>query len=182
MNIKSNRRQNLLELLSQYVEQGWTNKQFAEHCKIATAHLHQMKSGNRQMGDEIARRIEQGLNLAEGYMDLDPSSSESALPVARELDQHEVAKNRVSITLRDDAMAPSFNAGDVIWYEPNTTLEPGQHGVIEHNGVKALRRYREQLINGEFEGFWVADNKDFPEIPKDKALLLGRAVQQIVNL
>lgn len=59
------RRQNLLNLLANYS----TNSQFADRCDLAPAHVSQMKTGRRDMGDQVARRVEDQLSLGHGWMD-----------------------------------------------------------------------------------------------------------------
>jgi hypothetical protein len=65
MDVRQARSANLLRLLGRYP----TLRAFADATGIATPHASQMKGGVRQMGDEVARRIEVKLNLPHGWMD-----------------------------------------------------------------------------------------------------------------
>ena len=47
-----------------------TEWQFALHCEINPEHLSQMKNGHREIGDKIARRLEQKLGKDYAWMDL----------------------------------------------------------------------------------------------------------------
>ena len=47
-----------------------TEWQFAEYCELNPEHLSQMKNGHREIGDKIARRIEQKLGKDYAWMDL----------------------------------------------------------------------------------------------------------------
>jgi len=57
-----------------------TQRALAEICGLAPAHVSQMVTNNRSMGDEVARRIEDALSLGHGWMDNDatlPTNTES---------------------------------------------------------------------------------------------------------
>lgn len=69
MNVKTIRRANLIALLDKHDR----DVDFAELGGIAPGHLSQMKTGVRQVGDEVAARIEQRLRLEPGWMDRDHS-------------------------------------------------------------------------------------------------------------
>jgi plasmid maintenance system antidote protein VapI len=64
--IRTIRRENLLAQIAQFSSQ----REFAEKAGLAPAHVSQMVTERRNMGDEVARRIEKNLNLADGHMDL----------------------------------------------------------------------------------------------------------------
>jgi plasmid maintenance system antidote protein VapI len=72
VNIRTIRKDNLLAQIARF----GTQRAFAEEAGLAPAHVSQMVTERRQMGDEVARRIEKNLNLTDGYMDLQhgPSS------------------------------------------------------------------------------------------------------------
>ncbi len=69
MNVKAIRRANLVALLEQHDR----DVDFAELCGLAPGHLSQMKTSKREVGDEVAARIEQRLRLEPGWMDRDHS-------------------------------------------------------------------------------------------------------------
>jgi DNA-binding transcriptional regulator YdaS (Cro superfamily) len=66
VNIRTIRKSNLLAQIERFGSQ----RAFAEQAGLAPAHVSQMVTERRNMGDEVARRIEKNLDLAEGYMDL----------------------------------------------------------------------------------------------------------------
>ena len=66
-NIREIRRYHLRRLLEGYP----TQRQFADATDLAPAHISQMLTGNREMGDSVARRIEVSLGLAPGTLDRD---------------------------------------------------------------------------------------------------------------
>jgi transcriptional regulator with XRE-family HTH domain len=66
MNIKTIRKANLLEQIDRFDSQ----RAFSEQVGLTPAHVSQMVTGRRNMGDVVARRIETGLDLPEGYMDV----------------------------------------------------------------------------------------------------------------
>jgi transcriptional regulator with XRE-family HTH domain len=66
MNIKTIRKANLLEQIARFR----TQREFSERVGLTPAHVSQMVTGRRNMGDVVARRIESGLDLPEGYMDI----------------------------------------------------------------------------------------------------------------
>jgi DNA-binding transcriptional regulator YdaS (Cro superfamily) len=71
VNIRTIRKENLLAQIARF----GTQRAFAEQAGLAPAHVSQMVTDRRQMGDEVARRIEKNLNLTEGYMDLQHGQS-----------------------------------------------------------------------------------------------------------
>ena len=66
MNIKTIRKANLLEQINRFSSQ----REFSEQVGLSAAHVSQMVTGRRNVGDVVARRIESGLDLPEGYMDV----------------------------------------------------------------------------------------------------------------
>ncbi|MEW8070667.1 MAG: hypothetical protein AB2826_09585 [Candidatus Thiodiazotropha sp.] len=66
VNIRTIRKSNLLAQIDRFGSQ----RAFAERAGLAPAHVSQMVTDRRNMGDEVARRIERNLDLADGYMDL----------------------------------------------------------------------------------------------------------------
>ena len=178
MDVKSNRKVNILNQLAIYRAQGWTDKKFATHCGIEPAHLSQMKSGVRNVGDEVARRIEKALDLEYGYLDLKYGPAE----LKRELESYEVTAGRKVMKVTDEAMAPTFSIGDSIWYVPNEMPDPGKFAVVEINNKLTVRKYREELIKGTVTGFWSAINPAYSDVPADQVTLVGRAATHVVEL
>lgn len=81
METKDIRLKNLIFLLDKY-----TSKQaFAEHVDMAPAHVSQIVSGYRSMGNVIARRIEEKVGLPIGYMDSLHEQNETAAHKVEEL-------------------------------------------------------------------------------------------------
>ena len=76
MDIKTLRRVNLLLAMELWLSERQTalgrpnEKDFAYYCGINPEHLSQMKHGHRQIGDSIARRLEQKLGKPYAWMDL----------------------------------------------------------------------------------------------------------------
>lgn len=77
---KEIRKSNLKTLIKQI----GTQRVLAETCGLAPAHVSQMVTGNRSMGDEVARRIEDSLNLDYGWMDTDGTLSVDKESVSKE--------------------------------------------------------------------------------------------------
>lgn len=63
--IREIRRQHLMRLLDGYP----TQRKFAEAVGLAPAHISQMVTATREIGNTVARRIEQALGLALGSLD-----------------------------------------------------------------------------------------------------------------
>ncbi|MES9991576.1 MAG: helix-turn-helix transcriptional regulator [Candidatus Thiodiazotropha sp.] len=74
VNIRTIRKANLLHQIARFDSQ----RAFADKAGLVPAHVSQMVTNRRKMGDEVARRIEKNLDLADGHMDLQhqPSSYE----------------------------------------------------------------------------------------------------------
>jgi plasmid maintenance system antidote protein VapI len=70
INIRTIRKSNLLAQIDRFGSQ----RAFAEQAGLAPAHVSQMVTDRRNMGDEVARRIEKNLDLSEGYMDVQHQS------------------------------------------------------------------------------------------------------------
>lgn len=63
--VKETRREHLRRLVEGYPSQ----RQFAEALGLSAAHVSQMLTGVREVGEQVARRIETALGLAEGFLD-----------------------------------------------------------------------------------------------------------------
>ncbi|PHM50154.1 S24 family peptidase [Xenorhabdus sp. KK7.4] len=72
METKDIRRNNLRTLMTQYVQRGTSKAAFAELIGIPPSQLSQLTSDNavRNVGDIIARRIEENLSLPIGWLDV----------------------------------------------------------------------------------------------------------------
>jgi len=66
MGIREIRHANLLRLLAEHDQ----DIDFAEACGLVPGHLSQLKNGTRNVGNDVARRIEQKKRLPEGWMDV----------------------------------------------------------------------------------------------------------------
>ena len=90
------RRQHLIFLLEKWkAESRGSQRAFADFCSSNPAHVSQMKKGDREMGDSVARRIEKAFSLTEGYMDRpidaeseDPLDTEAAALMQQLHDEH----------------------------------------------------------------------------------------------
>lgn len=65
MEVHTKRHTRLLELLRRFPSQ----REFADAAELAVAHVSQMVTGRREMGERVARRIEEQLSLPSGWMD-----------------------------------------------------------------------------------------------------------------
>lgn len=65
------RRANLHKLLRGAKEKGYNQKSFAARAKMSESYLTQLKGGTRDMGETVARGIEDVLSLGKGWMDKD---------------------------------------------------------------------------------------------------------------
>ena len=74
--VRDLRRKNLRRLLADYRSQ----RQFCDGVGLVQGHVSQMVNGTREMGEEVARRIERALGLAPGWMDADPEGGEAPPP------------------------------------------------------------------------------------------------------
>lgn len=63
--IREIRRTNLNTLISRYK----TKAEFAGVCDLSAGHVSQMANGHRNIGDAVARRIEERLDLQNGWLD-----------------------------------------------------------------------------------------------------------------
>ena len=68
--IREIRRENLIRLVGSYKSQ----RQFANSVGLVPSHLSQLLSGTREMGEEVARRIEEALGMPVGFISLDPDA------------------------------------------------------------------------------------------------------------
>jgi transcriptional regulator with XRE-family HTH domain len=66
--IREIRRENLIRLVRGYKSQ----RQFASDTGLVPAHVSQLLSGARDMGEDVARRIEVAMGLTPGFVSLDP--------------------------------------------------------------------------------------------------------------
>jgi len=77
--IREIRRTNLARLAQGYK----SNRQFALEMGLAPSHVSQLLSGARDMGEEVARRIEEALGLTPGAISVE-SDAPPALPLLDE--------------------------------------------------------------------------------------------------
>lgn len=75
--VREIRRDNLQRLLAGYRFQ----RQFAEATGLAAAHVSQMVNGTRDMGEDVARRVEKALGLPANWMDRVEGSAPESLVI-----------------------------------------------------------------------------------------------------
>ena len=87
MDIHMIRRRNLNLLLAQFkAEKRGLQKDWAAKADMVPDHVTQIKNGHRDMGGDIARRIEKRFNLDVGWMDVHHSSVDSVTVVSSDQD------------------------------------------------------------------------------------------------
>jgi transcriptional regulator with XRE-family HTH domain len=85
--LQRRRRENLKSLLHQYK----TQRAMSEAIGLAVAQISHILNGEREMGDNIARRIESALRMPLCWMDRDPSSDAIGCDVSMMLPADESA-------------------------------------------------------------------------------------------
>lgn len=73
--IREIRRDNLIRLAQSYK----SKRKFASDMGLAPAHMNQLLSGARDMGEEVARRIEDALGLTPGSISTEPGTNPLSL-------------------------------------------------------------------------------------------------------
>ena len=161
------RRENLKKLIEAL---GFRNKEFADKVGKTPQQVSQILSGARNMGEKIAREIENRLNLENGYLDIDsnvgvPSNIKTKrIPVLSwvqagnphetgDIDYSEyiivddyVPDGCFGLTVRGDSMIPEFNEGDVVVVNPSINAKPGDFVIarvcsMAGNCETTLKRY-----------------------------------------
>lgn len=170
MEIAEIRLANLKAQLAVHNSTGKKDKEFAAQCGVSAQQLYQLKTGLRDMGNTIARRIEKNLKLPKGYFDTAHGASE----VRDQLANYDVESGRKCIIVADDGMHPMIMVDDEVWYEPDVLPATGKLGVINAAGRVMVREYRENWADDRMVGIWCAVNDRYADIPADKVELLGR--------
>jgi len=80
MDSKAIRRRNLKALIKRFR----TQRALADKAALSVAHVSQLNTGNREMGDPVARRIETHLALGLGWMDNVHDDATPDLPLSIE--------------------------------------------------------------------------------------------------
>lgn len=107
------RRNNLKRLLADYP----TQRHFADAVGLSVAQVSHLLTGVREMGEEIARRIEEALKLEMGRMDRDADSSLSesispnSLHLAREIELLPSKQRGALQALVDSLAQPGVKGG-----------------------------------------------------------------------
>lgn len=107
------RRNNLKRLLADYP----TQRHFADAVGLSVAQVSHLLTGVREMGEEIARRIEEALKLEMGGMDRDADSSLSesispnSLHLAREIELLPSKQRGALQALVDSLAQPGVKGG-----------------------------------------------------------------------
>ncbi|HEX8106731.1 MAG TPA: helix-turn-helix transcriptional regulator [Kofleriaceae bacterium] len=110
MENKEVRRLRLLELAKQY----GTLKALAEETGTDPAHLSQIKNSTRDMGEDVARRIEQALKKPAGWMDAPPGAQGPLADDELEmLEKYRRASPRWRLALRYLADVPDESQDEV---------------------------------------------------------------------
>lgn len=63
--------------LNRLIQESGTQRVFAEKTDLAPAHVSQMVNGTRDMGEKVARQIEEKLGMAPGTLDLPEESAKN---------------------------------------------------------------------------------------------------------
>lgn len=141
------RRENLKKLIEKFSK---TNKEFSEKAGKTPQQISQILSGARNMGEKIARDIEQKIGIETGYLDIDHNVDSLGTAVktkripllswVRAGDPHDTGDNDYSETMivgeyipdgcfglrvKGDSMIPEFKEGDPIIINPNLCKKPG---------------------------------------------------------
>lgn len=111
------RRANVLALMADYP----TNRAFADAAGLPATFVSQIKTQRRNVGDDLARSIEQALRLPRGYLDVEHNASPS---------------NRVQENASDYRVAPARDPGKpiVTWEQPSD-LDPDQYVLVQRRKV-----------------------------------------------
>lgn len=110
MENKEIRRARLLDLANEH----GTLQALADATDTRPAHLSQIKNGVREMGDDVARRIEAKLSKPRGWMDIAPGAVTPLLDDEREmLEKYRRASPRWRLALRYLADVPDKSQDEV---------------------------------------------------------------------
>jgi len=115
METKEIRRINLRNLMDTHVLSGKTKADFADRLDMPASQLSQITSANpaRNIGDLIARRIEEALGLARGWLDVPHDSTRSQAPISaiNEYSVQNLSRNYTDHTYRIEQLDTEFSCG-----------------------------------------------------------------------
>lgn len=157
-----------------------------------SAQLSSTSRGLRPFGERLARALEKELDLEEGYFDaVEQNGSDFTGPVSKmsfssvplvaqedaatfknDLDSKLVvlpftdAKADFAIILRDAAMSPEFNQGDIAYFRKADKGEPGCCVLASVDGEILFRRF----VSRSYKSYsLISVNKFFPDVNSDEA-------------
>ncbi|MEG0280601.1 MAG: LexA family transcriptional regulator [Morganella sp. (in: enterobacteria)] len=113
METKDIRRANLRALMKEYSDKGINKAKFAELIGIPPAQLSQIGSDNpkRNIGDIIARRIEESLNLRNGWMDNVHAEHSESAPIKNNFILESISDNNTVQTYRISQLDLEYSCG-----------------------------------------------------------------------
>lgn len=154
------RRAALIKLVDSFVPARFeTQRELAEALGLSPAHMSQMKSGNRTIGNESADKIEQGLGLPSGALDRGESL---LLPSPNSDDAHDRIESNVSPGPDVRGRVPLISwvqAG--MWNEAIDIYEPGYAEewlpILQNGGNHAY------ALRVDGDSMTAAHGKSYPE-------------------
>lgn len=127
MNVKDIRRHNLMLLMK-----GLTRDQFEARSGASAANATHIINGHREMGDQYAKAIEEGLALPNGWMDKlhdEDEAKEAGLPNLVELRKKlQSAKHLTALFRQMDTWAKAHKLGE---------LSPSQRAILLQRALEA---------------------------------------------
>ncbi|EJD6109766.1 S24 family peptidase [Morganella morganii] len=113
METKEIRRANLRALIKEFADKGVNRAKFAEMIGIPAAQLSQIGSDNptRNIGDIIARRIEESLNLRNGWMDNIHAAASESDSIKDNFILHNIGDNNTVQTYRISQLDLEYSCG-----------------------------------------------------------------------
>jgi hypothetical protein len=172
------RHANFLALLERYPTiQAFANAIERSHSQVSqlkNQSRHSTNSNPRVIGDDLARHIEQRLQLATGWLDTPRLGEKPAawsnpsqnIPARSASNSHrvewgaamsEAVPDVFSVAIPDDSMAPRVKRGDRVRFQRNLDPRPGDGVLVsDANGDWYFRLYRVRRA-GEWEAHPVND-------------------------
>lgn len=177
MDIADIRRQNMLLLLQGYK----TQAEFANLVGTDPAYISQLKKGIKKtgervaMGDDLARNIENALDLPYGVMDRQNMIvNNSGMFIAGDNHGTQIQNNHnnsINNACKNDGrfivssmdMLPTFLQGDCLRIDANRKPQAGNFVLATYKGEQILRKYRPKYdSDGTSYVQLVASNEDYP--------------------
>lgn len=117
-------RENRKYWLAQWVEESGGPKAFAEQVGSVDTHITAMMKGRRNVGDDLAARIERKLDRYPGAMDADPPEGVEINAAATELGSTMLRRSSSVAKLRD-TLIPQYSTGGSMGYGLILRDQPG---------------------------------------------------------